>query len=324
MTNITIGALILTRDSGMHIQAALNSITHICSQIVVVDTGSKDLTPQIAAKSGAEVYFFKWIDDFSAARNFALKHLYTDWVFVLDSDEILDSFNLHEFYKFLEDKSIGGINFIIQNHISSGGNSAVNTHRYTRLFINNPQIRFEGKIHEQIRGSIERNNYNIIESDFSIIHFGYDKYNESKNLRNLNLLEQELKENPADDWIKYHLAETHYAAGRDSEANNLYMEILNSPLLSIIQKEMTNLRLAQIALKYDRFDQVIKITDFKSSDLQNEALRNYVSGTAYLCLQNYSKAIECFENCLNLNSPALNKGDIEKALKAAESLYLKN
>ncbi|NJL61827.1 MAG: tetratricopeptide repeat protein [Methylacidiphilales bacterium] len=67
----------------------LNSAKSIVDEIVVLDTGSTDKTIEIAQDLGAKVYHFPWNNDFSAARNEALKYVTGDWVLVLDADEAL-------------------------------------------------------------------------------------------------------------------------------------------------------------------------------------------------------------------------------------------
>ncbi|MCK4818022.1 glycosyltransferase, partial [bacterium] len=63
---------------------------NIADEIIVVDTGSKDKTKEIAETLGASVIETKWNDDFSAVRNIALKEAHGDYIFILDSDEFVD------------------------------------------------------------------------------------------------------------------------------------------------------------------------------------------------------------------------------------------
>lgn len=58
-------------------------------ELVVVDTGSTDRTFEIAQKYGARVEHFEWINDFSAARNYAESLCTGDYVYWQDADEVL-------------------------------------------------------------------------------------------------------------------------------------------------------------------------------------------------------------------------------------------
>ena len=149
---LNIGAALIVRNEENNLPKALNSVKNICRQVVVVDTGSSDKTSSIAARMGADIHFFKWADDFSAARNYSLNMLRTEWALVIDADEILnvDSFNknIHLFNK----SNCGGIRIILKNHLQDG--SLVKEHKYPRIFRVKKGIRFVGKIHEQINDSI--------------------------------------------------------------------------------------------------------------------------------------------------------------------------
>ena len=59
-------------------------------EIVVVDTGSKDRTREIAREFGARVFDFVWVDDFAAARNAALARATGNYAFWLDADDVID------------------------------------------------------------------------------------------------------------------------------------------------------------------------------------------------------------------------------------------
>ena len=67
----------------------LASVQGIVDEIVVVDTGSKDRTKEIAAQYTPLVYDFLWIDDFAAARNFSFSKGTQDYLMWLDADDII-------------------------------------------------------------------------------------------------------------------------------------------------------------------------------------------------------------------------------------------
>ena len=68
----------------------LLSVAGLFDEIVVVDTGSKDRTREIAEEFGARVFDFVWVDDFAAARNAALARATGDYAFWLDADDVVD------------------------------------------------------------------------------------------------------------------------------------------------------------------------------------------------------------------------------------------
>ncbi|MFD1907481.1 glycosyltransferase [Paenibacillus rhizoplanae] len=67
----------------------LASVEGLADEIIIVDTGSADRTKEIAGAYGAVIYDFTWIDDFSAARNFAFSKATRDYIFWLDADDYL-------------------------------------------------------------------------------------------------------------------------------------------------------------------------------------------------------------------------------------------
>ena len=85
----TLSVCMIVKDEEETLPICLKSIKDIADEIIVVDTGSKDKTVEVAKSFGAKVYFFKWINDFSAARNESLKYATSDWLLVLDADEYL-------------------------------------------------------------------------------------------------------------------------------------------------------------------------------------------------------------------------------------------
>lgn len=71
-------------------------------------TATRSLDPP-AARFGAKVYDFAWVDSFAAARNESLRHATGDWAFWLDADDRLDADNrgrLRELFAGLRDENV--------------------------------------------------------------------------------------------------------------------------------------------------------------------------------------------------------------------------
>ena len=80
----------IVRDEEGNIGNCLESVRGLFDEIVVLDTGSKDRTIEIARSYGARVFDFVWVDDFAAARNAALARATGDYAFWLDADDVLE------------------------------------------------------------------------------------------------------------------------------------------------------------------------------------------------------------------------------------------
>ncbi len=86
----TVSLTMIVRDEEENLPRCLSSVNELFDEIVVVDTGSKDRTAEIAEEFGARVFDFVWVDDFAAARNAALARATGDYAFWLDADDVID------------------------------------------------------------------------------------------------------------------------------------------------------------------------------------------------------------------------------------------
>ncbi|WP_337872164.1 glycosyltransferase family 2 protein, partial [Ignavibacterium sp.] len=76
----------IVKNEERYLEDCLNSVKNVFDEIIIVDTGSTDNTLKIAEKFNAKVFHFDWINDFSAARNFALSKSTGEWILYLDAD----------------------------------------------------------------------------------------------------------------------------------------------------------------------------------------------------------------------------------------------
>ncbi|HQY05233.1 MAG TPA: glycosyltransferase family 2 protein [Lacunisphaera sp.] len=83
-----ISVLIPVKNEAANLAACLASVAW-CDEVVVIDSGSTDGTPDIARLGGARVVDFKWDGKFPKKKNWALANIpwKNEWVFILDADE---------------------------------------------------------------------------------------------------------------------------------------------------------------------------------------------------------------------------------------------
>lgn len=141
----------IVRDEESVIERCIKCIRQFADEIIIVDTGSKDKTKEIALAYTDKVYDFKWEDDFAKARNFSLSKACKEYVMWVDADDVIDEENIK---KIIELKSsLNPKTDLIMMKYNTGfddhGNPVFSFYR-ERIFKNNEQYRFEGAIHETV------------------------------------------------------------------------------------------------------------------------------------------------------------------------------
>ena len=198
---------LIVKDEAELLPGCLESLSDLDAQLIVVDTGSSDDTIKIAEQYGAEIHHFGWCNDFSKARNESIKYARRPWIFWLDADERLTQKGKSELLKLLvlEQKPVL-YRVRIKNLKEDGVNYTLSDAH--RLFTNFKGIHFTGSIHEQISPSASSVKAKERWSDIELDHLGYsftDSRRESKQIRNRNLLLQQVKENPKNAYAHYTL-----------------------------------------------------------------------------------------------------------------------
>ena len=94
---ITISLCMIVKNEERILKRCLDSVADLVEEIIIVDTGSTDRTKEIAAAYTDRIYDFEWIDDFSAARNFAFSKASQEYIYSADADEVLDEENRERF-----------------------------------------------------------------------------------------------------------------------------------------------------------------------------------------------------------------------------------
>ncbi|MEH2278388.1 MAG: glycosyltransferase [Nostoc sp.] len=140
----------IVKNESATLPKCLNSVRKVVDEMVVLDTGSIDRTPNIAQQLGAKVYHFKWCNDFSAARNAALKYVTGDWILVLDADETLTPAILPQLRE-----AIARDEYLLLNLLRHEVGAEQSPYSLvSRLFRNHPDIHFDRPYHALVDDSV--------------------------------------------------------------------------------------------------------------------------------------------------------------------------
>jgi tetratricopeptide (TPR) repeat protein len=201
-----ISLCMIVRDEAEMISECLRSASGAADEIIVVDTGSCDDTPRIAAAMGARMVHHEWRDDFSEARNASIALASGDWVLWMDADERLREEEFPRIRAAVNEPNIAAFLVPILNRTADGAHVS----RGHRLFRTRCGISFSGRIHEQISPSLTGAMGRVAPAPFTIDHLGYALAEEKlrrKNERNLALLREAKAADPRDAYTRFTLAQ---------------------------------------------------------------------------------------------------------------------
>lgn len=298
------------------LQPILNELD---SELIIADTGSTDRTVEIAKKFTNNVYYFEWINDFAAARNFTLDRAQGEWYMFIDADEILqDCLDIINFFKTGEYRQYKSAFYIVRSYSCEGITRDYGDTNTYRLIDRSTGLRFRNAIHERFEEFIQPvRKLNLIAD-----HYGYAFYDKNgvidseqakkKADRNLKLLlneyEQQRQSGNIDPIIYDQLAESWFMAGNAEEALK-YAEkgLENLPKTNIMRIGCYNNK-AQLLFSLDRLEEVIKNSDeyfstknsVRTEALSTDCYMYAVRVFANYALHNYDKVTSDAILCLNV------------------------
>jgi tetratricopeptide (TPR) repeat protein len=149
-TDATLSLCMIVKDEEKNLSRCLDSVVAVVDELVVLDTGSADMTPEIAERYGAMLHYFLWQDDFAAARNECLKYATCDWVLVLDADEELNPAIAPALKAAIQNPDSLVINLVRQEIGATQSPYSL----VSRLFRRHPQLSFSRPYHALIDDSV--------------------------------------------------------------------------------------------------------------------------------------------------------------------------
>ena len=222
-----ISQCMIVKNEENNIEKALSWGKGIVSEQIVVDTGSMDRTVEIAEQMGAKVYHFQWIDDFAAAKNFAISKARYEWIALLDADEYVTPEDGKKLLNYVVELHPTTCVSLMTGwiHLNDDG-GVISASAQIRVFRNMPALRYQRRIHEHLQmsdGSLIQ--VADVVKDVSIYHTGYQTEASRKKVgvgRNFKLIQAELAEHPDDYEMHGYLGNEYEAMSQWKEAKESY------------------------------------------------------------------------------------------------------
>lgn len=302
-----ISLCMIVKNEEKYLAKCLNSVKDIVDEIVIVDTGSKDKTVKIAETFGAKIYYFQWTNNFSEARNESLKYATKDWILIMDADdefciedkdkfkELINNLSDENSLYYFETLNYCG-NFVDSNNISINLNP--------RLFKNNHGFYYKGEVHNQLLNSsfkVKDTNYPI-----RIYHYGYlDESIKSKNKRNRNieLLKEQLRKNPNDNYANFNIGNEHFALGDMRKALFYYYKSYENFKPNIGYGFILFIRIVIANYTIGEYDKALEFADLGLQYYPPVTDLYFLKATIYKILNRPTLAIKSLEKCVELGDP---------------------
>lgn len=263
----------IVRDERDNLEILLPGVVDAADDVVIVDTGSKDDTREVAKRLGARVFERPWDDNFAAARNRSLEEARTSHVLWLDADDRISAEDIRTIRETALKRGDVALMTLLVNEAADP--SAVSSCWQLRVFPARDEHRFKGRIHEQINDALVSTGTRIERVDVTITHTGYADTETMirKARRNFELLRREMNEGGDDDInVLYHYIKAATRIGELDEALRVARRCVEAPPkgtpLELVQSAAVQLGrlLAQCGHPDEALETLRKAVDLKPDD----------------------------------------------------------
>ena len=279
---MSITTQIITKNNQATIKKTLESLLPLGGKIIIADIGSADETVNVCRKYKADVFKFKFANDFSKTRNALTNKSETEWNFYLHPWEILVSG--HE--EILAARNAPSYHLkVIENKIIK---------KETRLWKNSSGLRFENPVYETIYGEFAELN--------GVIYVGKSKQ------------DYELKAKIIEEWKSASPSSTkpYYYQAFNLLAQNKYKEFISAAGYYLFNQKkgraavMMNYYCAMVNLyEFKNVEKAIKHILFCIAERPMMSEFWCLLGDAYYRIKKYKKAKDFYNNALIIGNRRL-------------------
>ncbi len=300
--NTSLSVCVITKNESKFIEACLASVQSIAHEIIVVDSGSTDDTLAIAARFNARIFSIEWRNDYAWARNQAIAQCQGDWILFLDADEYLQHpAQLARIIRQTRNKAVGGY-LIERTDIYRHKENGLIIHYpvgLVRLFRNHRGYAYVGSVHEQINTAITNKGHQIgIVKKASIVHqvhMSSDDFLQSKQERYLQLINKEIEKDPANYWMLYQKAKTHWFLQEREMALQLFANLASDAACPLVLRCSGYCNQAVLLMEAGQLEAAIASVQKSLALNPQQSLGMMVWGNILYKADRYKESIKAFK-----------------------------
>jgi tetratricopeptide (TPR) repeat protein len=235
MSKIALAIIVKDDSEATILRRCLDSVAPYVDGIFI--TGTKE--PQKEIKKICKEYkavwsWFEWCKDFSKARNYNWSQVPKeyDWIFWCDTDDVIvGAETFKEAIALAEKNNIKAVfaRYLYQVELNPDGSlkNILIEHLRERLIRNDDSYKWVAPIHETLIEQVPTGKTDF--QGFYVIHLAKQEDMENSMWRNIEILEQEVIDNPQDPRPIYYLAKAYY----DTHCPELLMDSVGEGLESV-------------------------------------------------------------------------------------------
>jgi len=306
MTNEVSLCMIVKNEEG-YLPRCLESIIDIVDEIIIVDTGSTDRTVEIAKSYGAKVYYYKWNNNFSEARNESLKYATKDWILILDADDEFHAQYKENLKLFLNNELDENTVYFFETLSYYGDtidNNCITVNLNPRMFKNNREIHYEGKIHNQL--VYAQGKYDTICSSIKIHHYGYlseSITSKNKRNRNITILNEQIKKEPNNKFNYFNLGNEYTSLGDVKKALEYYYKAYENFDSHTGFSSLLLLRIIISNYSIQKYTDALNFIDIATGYYPKFTDLYFFKSLVYKDLGKPTLQIKALEKCIELGEP---------------------
>lgn len=200
--------VMIVKNEEEMLKESVHSVLDVVDGVYITDTGSTDTTLSIIRELTDKVCSFAWIDDFSAARNFAEKDVTEDYILTWDADQLLQEKSI-EVIKGLKERAFDGIDLINASWVTERNSQGEPVKILPKPFIYRRGVfKWESPVHNRLT-TLDPSYENSVKYIPEIV-FTHHKEELKKAWRfkqTLDIIEKEIESNPDNPQMLFYRAD---------------------------------------------------------------------------------------------------------------------